>query len=655
MASLHSKSLIATLAIFCCRFTGLLREMCFTAFFGASGAMDAFLSAYRVPNMLRDMFAEGALSQSFTSTMSKVEEKEGRAAAWELTNRIVTQIGALMLVIVALGMLLTGLLMQVLYPAKDQLSFTPDTVVASANPDARTGMQKDTSLSKFYQRLAPLYPEGSVAVRYLGDETDKEGQTVQRFSFDPQRAPQASDLWISERELTKHAVDQVQVFTAGSVYFLHENKLYTQPQSDGVVGSIQLDKANYLDLAAQLCRIMWPFILLASVSAICMGSLNVFGVFGLPNLSSAAFNIVIIVFGSLFGWMIDSDFGPRALYGFAIAVVIGGVAQILIQLPKMHRFGFRSRIDIGLRWEQGKLCFVDDQVKKVWMLMIPGAIAAGITQFNIFINTSFGLYLPSGSVTALTMAFHLWQLPVALFGVAVSMVVLPLISRLVQQGNRDEISEQLAVALRFVAFFAIPSSILLFFWGEQIVSLFFQRGRFDEQSSILTGQVLSAYSLGLFGYAGMKVLQPIFLAMEKPWAPAFLSLASCAVSIGMNYIFVHVIGFGAASLAFTTAMVTTLNFAFYFIFLRKIIGSISLSVLLPGLSRICLAGGLLASQCFLLEYYLMQNFVTWGFFLRLIVLGLLGVFVGGVYLTLCYFLQVPELHMALDAVRKRAS
>ena len=72
MASMQKKSLIATAAIFCCRFTGLLREIVYTSLFGATGALDAFLTAFRVPNMLRDMFAEGALSQSFTSVMSKV-------------------------------------------------------------------------------------------------------------------------------------------------------------------------------------------------------------------------------------------------------------------------------------------------------------------------------------------------------------------------------------------------------------------------------------------------------------------------------------------------------------------------------------------------------------------------------------------------------
>ena len=105
MSSMQKKSLIATAAIFCCRFTGLLREIVYTSLFGATGALDAFLTAFRVPNMLRDMFAEGAMSQSFTSVMSKVDKQQGAAAAWSLAHRVSSQLISLMVCIVALGIL----------------------------------------------------------------------------------------------------------------------------------------------------------------------------------------------------------------------------------------------------------------------------------------------------------------------------------------------------------------------------------------------------------------------------------------------------------------------------------------------------------------------------------------------------------------------
>ena len=86
MASMQKKSLIATVTIFCCRFTGLLREIVFTSLFGATGALDAFLTAFRVPNMLRDMFAEGAMSQSFTVLSQEPEHTRWSSAASDHTQ-----------------------------------------------------------------------------------------------------------------------------------------------------------------------------------------------------------------------------------------------------------------------------------------------------------------------------------------------------------------------------------------------------------------------------------------------------------------------------------------------------------------------------------------------------------------------------------------
>ena len=610
MASMQRKSLIATAAIFCCRFTGLLREVVYTGLFGATGALDAFLTAFRVPNMLRDMFAEGALSQSFTSVMSKVEKAEGRDAAWQMAHRVISQLMSLMLCIVAAGVLLAGLCMQYLYPQRALLELQPPPYSA---PEAV-----------------------SVAAVYTGVHENADGLPVASFTLPTQPLKGVTpESCLRMKSLASLQVGQaVQLCTEGH---------------DG----LRVEERSYLGLAVDLCRIMWPFILLASLSALCMGALNVFGIFGLPNLASAAFNLTTISVGFCLGWFIDPHFGPRALYGFAVGVVLGGVAQVLVQLPKLWKNGYRPRWDMGLTWRGGLPTFTDARVRLVWRLMVPGAIAAGITQSNVFINTSFALYLPGGAVTALSCAFHLWQLPVALFGVAVGMVVLPAVSRLAISQDSGEIPRQLAVAMRFVAFFAVPSAVVLGLWGEQIVSVFFQRGRFDASASALTGQVLAAYSLGLLGYAGMKVLQPVFMALEKPWAPAGLALVACALSLGLNYTFVHVLGLGAAWLALTTACVTTLNFFFYFFYLRHLLGSMSCATLLPGLIRICLAGAALAAFCYWVRTFWLADLTSAAFFTRATTMALAAAAAGIIYLLAALLFRVPELDKLTSRFLKR--
>lgn len=610
MSTLRQKSLIATAAIFCCRFTGLLREVVYTAFFGATGALDAFLTAFRIPNMLRDMFAEGALSQSFTSVMSKVEEQEGREAAWQLAHRVASQLISLMVCLVAAGVLLAGVFMQALYPERATLQLEYPAGTAA---------------------------QATVEAIYRGTSEDADGRHKASFTLSTplEGASDASCL----------RMKALQELTPGQ-----NVKLSLSPAEPG---TLKVEQQSFMGLATDLCRIMWPFILLASLSALSMGALNVFGIFGLPNLASAAFNLTTIALGSALGWWIDPTFGPRALYGFAIAVVCGGAAQVLVQLPALRKKGYRPHWDIGLAFRKGKLTFTHPKARQVWYLMIPGVIAAGITQTNIFINTSFALYLPEGSVTALSSAFHLWQLPVALFGVAVGMVVLPSVSRMTLRAGNQEIASHLAEAMRFVAFFAVPSSVVLGLWGEEIVSIFFQRGRFDAQASLLTGQVLAAYSLGLLGYAGMKVLQPVFLALEKPWAPAGIALAACAFSIGLNYLFVHILHLGASWLALTTSLVTTLNFLFYFFYLRYLLKGMACRKLIPGLMRILGAGLVLGVICWQIRGLFFATFLDWGFFARLGSMALAGCVAGAVYFAACFLFRVPELEGISSRLLKR--
>ncbi|MBR2314700.1 MAG: murein biosynthesis integral membrane protein MurJ [Akkermansia sp.] len=603
MASMQKKSLIATAAIFCCRFTGLLREIVYTSLFGATGALDAFLTAFRVPNMLRDMFAEGALSQSFTSVMSKVEKQEGPEAAWGLAHRVSSQLISLMVCIVALGILLAGTFMQQLYPERAR-------VVLETPWDAPSMLCADAA--------------------FRGFRTNADGLKEAVFTSQDQLRGLTPDSCLRVSLLEK---------------LEHGQTLLLTTAEDGVpAAATRVEPRSFMGLATDLCRIIWPFILLASVSALCMGALNVFGVFGLPNLASAAFNLTTVGVGAAVGWFIDPTFGPDALYGFAIAVVCGGAAQVLVQLPKMRQKGYRLRWDIGLRRDGCWFAFTDPAARRVWFLMLPGVIAAGITQTNIFINTAFALYLQPGSVTALSSAFHLWQLPVALFGVAVGMVVLPSVSRMsLEGGGNAEIAVHLAKALRFMALFAVPSAIFLSIWGTEIVSVFYQRGRFDAAASAFTGSVLAAYSFGLLAYAGMKVLQPVFLALEKPWAPAGLALVAFCISVSCNYVFVHVLGLPAMYLALTTSIVTTLNFLFYFLYLRHLLGGMACQVLLPGLLRIAGAGVVLAAGCWLVAEFCFGSFTSWSFGWRFGALALGGVLGGALYAGACLAFRVPEL------------
>ncbi|MEG2810486.1 MAG: murein biosynthesis integral membrane protein MurJ [Akkermansia sp.] len=511
-------SLVASASIFLSRMTGMLREIVYTSLFGATGVTDAFNAAFRIPNLLRDLFAEGALSQAYTSVAAKTRKTDGDDALWELTNKMATQLSTLMIAIVTVGIIFAGPIMELLL---------------QGGPDQ-----------------------------------------------------------------------------------------------------------SKMEFATDLSRIMWPFIGFASLSALVMGALNVVGVFGLPQMASAAFNIVSIVVGFAFGYYLDPTLGPKALYGFAIGVSAGGLAQWLVQVPRLKKAGFHWQFNFA--WK-------DPKMYKIWGLMLPSVLASGVTQMNVFINTGFAFELQPGSLTVLTTAFKIWQLPVGLFGVATGMVVLPAISRMMVGDGRTEVAGHLAKALRFVAFFAVPSVVFLGILGEEIVSVIYQWGRFSQEAVIYTGSVLAAYSLGLLGYAGTKVVQPAFLALEKRWVPLVVSLIALIMSFAMNYSFVRIWHKDASWLALSTSIITTLNFLYYFVYLRKQLGGLCGRMLVSGLSRIIGAGIVLAGLCWTIKTYLMDGFLSWNYLDRISLMAGTGIAGIILYLGIAWLLHAPEL----DVLRER--
>ena len=162
------------------------------------------------------------------------------------------------------------------------------------------------------------------------------------------------------------------------------------------------------------------------------------------------------------------------------------------------------------------------------------------------------------------------------------MVVLPAVSRMMVGNGRKEVAAHIAKGLRLVAFFAVPAFLILYILGTEFVSSVYQWGRFNQDAVRYTGEVLGAYSLGLLGYAGTKVVQPVFLALEKRWVPLIAAAVALAISIGLNYYFVYVLHKNAAWLAFTTSVVTTFNFLFYFLYLRRQLGGMDGKTLVSG-------------------------------------------------------------------------
>jgi putative peptidoglycan lipid II flippase len=401
------------------------------------------------------------------------------------------------------------------------------------------------------------------------------------------------------------------------------------------------DKA---ELTILLTRIMFPFILLVSLAALAMGMLNAKNVFGVPAMASSYFNLGSIIGGAGFGYLLDPHFGSRALIGLALGTLVGGMGQLLVQVPSLVRVGFKFRPDFN--WH-------DPGVRNILALMGPATIAASAVQVNVAVNSGFASSLGDGPMTWLNIAFRLMQLPLGLFGVAIATVTLPLVSRSAALGNSAEFRGALAHSLRLVLLLTIPSAIGLIILAEPIISLIYQHGRFTAEATRQTASALRFYAIGLVGYSGVKVLAPAFYAINKRNLPMLVSLFSIAVNFGLNWFFRFRLGWGHQGLALSTSVVAITNFVLLYVMMRSHTRNLETTTLLATLIKLMVAGAVLALVCLAAQrlfFYSLQDLRIWH---KAIELTITLAVASASFFGAAYLLRVAEVEDVVSLVRRR--
>src|SRR5512137_1404761 len=409
------------------RVLGLVRDQLFAALVGANRWSDAFVVGFRIPNLLRDLFAEGALSSAFVPTFAEAQAKRGKEDAHRLANALV----GLVLVVVG-GVVLVGL---VAAPAIVRL-------------------------------LAP--------------------------GFGPEET----------------------------------------------------------EFAASLTRIMMPFLLLVSLSAVAMGMLNAQSRFTAPALAPALFNVGAIAVGV---WLWATGKGPRAAaIGWSIGTLVGGSMQLLAQWPSLHALGFR------LRPHAGRAALADPGIRRIGRIMAAAVVGLSATQVNILVNTVFASH-EVGANTWLQMAFRLMQLPLGVFGVAIATVAGAGVAQRVAASDMDGVRETLGSAMRLVAFLNVPAAVGLVALAHPIISLVYEHGRFGALDASATADALVYYAVGLYGYSAVKVFAPAFYALDEARIPVIGSVVGMTSNVALVLLLHPVLGFKGIALG--TAIAATANFA----------------------------------------------------------------------------------------------
>ena len=510
---------IIGIAILCSRVLGLVREQVFAGLFGAGYAYDSFVVAFRIPNLLRDLFGEGALSAAFVTVFSDYDTNRTKEETWQLASNILTFFAV--------------------------------------------------SLS---------------------------------------------------------ALVLIAIFCAGPIVKL------LAPDFANIAGKIEL--------TTLLTQIMLPFLIVISLAAVVMGMLNRKGKFFVPAIASSFFNLGSIIGGTSLAFILPKyDYEP--IVGMAIGTLIGGILQLSIQLPSLKGTGFRFNPQFK---------FTDPGLIRILKLMIPATIGLSATQLNIFVNTNFASGCVEGSVSWLNYAFRLVQLPIGLFGVALSIAMLPLLAKQAAEKNIFEMKNTVISSLTMVFALTIPATFGLILLAEPIIKLIFERGAFTSVDTLATAQTLSLYAVGLFAYSANKILVPAFYAIDKTRYPVIASF----LAVGCNTLFITftIDKFQHLAIALSTSITMILNFIFLLTVLHINLEKLSLFTLCKNLVKITIGSIVLIAILILCNTYIgalqSDNVLSLG----LAIFGTIG-FAAVAYLTILYGLGLEEITLVGDILKRK--
>jgi putative peptidoglycan lipid II flippase len=277
--------------------------------------------------------------------------------------------------------------------------------------------------------------------------------------------------------------------------------------------------ASNTALTAGLSRVMFPVVLLLSLTGLLVGILQSYDEFSIPALAPAVWNVVIVVLMVI----LHSHFhGPDAVYSYAIAWLAATVVQFVLIAWALRTVEFR--LAFVLDWR-------DPRIRQVLILFFPVTLSIGIINLDIFINAGLGALVSEHVPIAINDAFRIYMLPQGIFSVAVATVLFPTLSRMASARNASGMRRTLGNGIRQINLLLIPSAALLAVLAVPITRLVYQHGTFHTGSTDLVSKALFWFAFSL-PFAGVNLLlSRTFFALQRPWIPTKLAAANVVVDI----------------------------------------------------------------------------------------------------------------------------
>lgn len=324
--------------------------------------------------------------------------------------------------------------------------------------------------------------------------------------------------------------------------------IFSQGIIDGIVSGFP-DETKII--ASRLLKIMSVYFVFISLSGMVCAILNNFKQFAVPASTSIFFNLAIILASMYFG----KTYGIDAL---AYGVVIGGLFQFLVVLPAFFKImkGYSFKID----WK-------DPYLKKIFIMICPMLIGIVARQVNTIVDQMFASYLAEGGVSALENATRLYLLPVGVFGVSISTVIFPALSKAMSKNDLDGATDNIIKGLNILLFLIIPSTAVLTFYAPEVIRLTLSYGKFDEEAVRVTSQALLYYSLGLYFYTAIYLMTRAFYSVKNSKYPVKFSIISIVINIVLNFLLIKSMAY--KGLALSTSIASGVNFFLLLIVFRR--------------------------------------------------------------------------------------
>lgn len=369
-----------------------------------------------------------------------------------------------------------------------------------------------------------------------------------------------------------------------------------------------------------LIRIMFPYLMLISLSGFMGAILNSYDRFAVSAFTPVLLNLV-----SIFAMLAIAPMGS-VTFALAWSVLLAGVLSILFQMPHLQRLHLlpSPRID----WS-------DPGVRRILALMAPAIFGVSISQINTLFDSIAASWLPDGSITWLYYSDRLVELPLGIFAVAISTVIMPSLSRLHASESSEEFSKTLDWAIRMIVLIALPATLALVVLAKPVIFTLFQHGKFKPHDALMSSYSLQTYVLGLFAFMLIKILAPGYFARHDMKTPVKIGMIAIGAGMAIKAIIVYPLNIywqiGHVGLALSTALAAYVNAFLLYRGLRKRAVYTPSPGWLTTWVRYGIANALMVLVLVLGSHYL-DGWELWGIFERIIYLAVLCVAGGGAYI-----------------------